>query len=98
MSISSVPPSATRTGALLTRIHSPWVQWPLVAALHLAGLGWLFLTEVGPFHIVLGASAWALLNLFWLALLRRPVVSALLSLLVMAGVILVSQFSSASPG
>ncbi|MBV6487469.1 MAG: hypothetical protein GHHEDOFH_01415 [Pseudorhodoplanes sp.] len=92
MSISSVPPSATRTGALLTRIHSPWVQWPLVAALHLAGLGWLFLTEVGPFHIVLGASAWALLNLFWLALLRRPVVSALLSLLVMAGVILVSQF------
>ncbi len=95
MSISSVPPSATRTGALPTRFHSPWVQWPLVAALHLAGLGSLVLTEVGLFHVVLGVSAWILLNLFWLLLLRRPVISALLSLMVIAGVILASQFKFA---
>jgi hypothetical protein len=60
--------------------------------LHLAAATCLFLTEAGLLGQVLFLFAWGLLNCTWLVLLRRPVISAALSLAMIVIVILVSQF------
>jgi hypothetical protein len=52
----------------------------------------LFATEFEAFHLTLAALSWAGLNLFFLAILGRPLMSALLSLVFIAGLIAVSLF------
>src|SRR5499433_763750 len=63
----------------------------LITALHLAALGLLLWSEVGVLPKVVFCLTWGLLNFFWLAVLRRPVVSAALSLAMIVVLILLSQ-------
>src|SRR6516165_9893450 len=52
----------------------------LITALHLAALGLMLWSEVAVLPKVVFCLTWGLLNFFWLAVLRRPVVSAALAL------------------
>ncbi len=63
-----------------------------VAVAHLAALGVIYLTEWGFVHSVLALLAWGLLNFAWLVVLRRPAISAALSLTTLILLILASQF------
>src|SRR6516162_6495267 len=63
----------------------------LIAALHVAALGFMLWSEVAVLPKVVFCFTWGLLNFFWLALLRRPVVSAALSLVVIVVLILLSR-------
>src|SRR5262245_4516070 len=63
----------------------------LIARLHLAALGLMLWSEVAILPKVVFCLTWGLLNFFWLAVLRRPVVSAALSLVVIVVLILLSQ-------
>src|SRR5438876_4227111 len=63
----------------------------LVAALHLCALGLLLWTEIGFVPKLAFCFTWGLLNFFWLAVLRRPIVSAALSLALLVIVILLSR-------
>jgi hypothetical protein len=62
----------------------------LIAALHLAALG-LVWSEVGFVPKVVFCLTWGLFNFFWLAVLRRPALSATLSLLMIVVLILLSR-------
>ena len=63
-----------------------------VAAIHLAALVILYLTEVDLLGRTLFLLTWGLLNFFWLAVFRRPGVAAALSLVMVQLVITISQF------
>jgi hypothetical protein len=63
----------------------------LIAALHLAALGLMAWSEVALVPKAVFLLTWGLLNFFWLALLRRPAVSAALSLLMIVVLILLSR-------
>ena len=63
----------------------------LIAALQLCALGLLLWTEIGIVPKLAFCFTWGLLNFFWLAVLRRPVVSAALSLALLVIVILLSR-------
>lgn len=63
-----------------------------VVLLHAAALIVMMVTEIGPIAKVAFLLAWSSLNLFWLALSRRPVVAALLSLEIVVGMMLLSRF------
>ena len=68
---------------------------PAVAAItifHLAALIVMTATELDLVSKATFLLAWALLNFFWLTLLRRPAIAALLSLAMIIGLILLSQF------
>jgi hypothetical protein len=67
------------------------VQVGLVVALHLAALGLMYWSEGGIVANAVFLLTWGLLNFFWLALLRRPAVSAALSLAMIVLVILLSR-------
>src|SRR5271169_3755083 len=59
-----------------------WASTAALAALHVtavASIGW---TEWGSFGFGLALLTWLFLNAFWLVLLRRPAISAVLSLVV----------------
>jgi hypothetical protein len=62
-----------------------------IAALHLGAAGLMLSTEIGPAAMAAFLLTWGLLNFFWLAVLRRPVVSAALSLGMIALLILLSR-------
>jgi hypothetical protein len=62
-----------------------------IAALHLAALGLLLWSEVGIVPKLVFGFTWGLLNFFWLAVLRRPAVSAALSLATIVVLILLSR-------
>ena len=64
----------------------------LVAILHLAALIVMAATEVDLVAKAAFLLAWALLNFFWLALFRRPIAAALLSLEFVVALILLSRF------
>lgn len=64
----------------------------LVAALHIAALAVMVATEAGPVEQATFLLVWLLVNSFWLVLLRRPVCSAFLSLVVIASLIELSRF------
>src|SRR6516162_5899545 len=68
----------------------------LIAALHVAALGFMLWSEVAVLPKVVFCFTWGLLNFFWLALLRRPVVSAALSLVVIVVLILLSRLNTRS--
>jgi hypothetical protein len=62
-----------------------------LAALHLAALGLMFWSEAAVLPKVVFCLTWGLLNFFWLAVLRRPAVSAGLSLVMIVVLILLSR-------
>jgi hypothetical protein len=64
----------------------------LLVVLHAAAFVVLWRTEFGLYHLVLFVLAWGALNFAWLAVLRRPGVSAALSLLLVGTVIVLSKF------
>ena len=87
MSLASLSYVATKERLAGTR----WLGVGILAALHLAAISVAAWTEydwVGPAIFML---AWALLNFTFIALLRRPAVSAGLSLCLFAAVIMLSQ-------
>jgi hypothetical protein len=69
-----------------------WRRIAPVAAMHLAALATLVLTEDGLFHQAVFLLTWCLLNCLWLVVLRRPGLAAALSLATILGLIAVSQF------
>ena len=64
----------------------------LLAAIHVAALGVMVWSETAPAAAAAFVLTWGFLNFFWLALLRRPVTSAALSLTMIVILILLSQF------
>src|SRR5262245_64323624 len=74
--------AATPGGLLRTR---------LIAALHVAALGLMLWSEAAIVPKVVFFFTWGLLNFFWLAVLRRPAVSAALSLAMIVVLILLSR-------
>jgi hypothetical protein len=95
MSLAERP--APRFAWLKTALSLPVGGWParlglaLLAAVHLAALWRLHTTEPFLVNKVLFGLAWVLLNGFWLLLLRRPAVAALLSLAIVEIIIRLSQ-------
>ena len=64
----------------------------ILAALHLAALVVMTATELDLATKATFLLFWALLNFFWLGLLRRPAIAALLSLAIVVALIVLSQF------
>jgi len=64
----------------------------VIAAIHAAALGVMLWTEFGWFALVLFLLSWAFLNFFFLLLVRRPAVSAAVSLLFVAVLVTLSHF------
>jgi hypothetical protein len=64
----------------------------VLAVIHLAALGLLISFEAEPTAQAAFVLTWGLLNCFWLALLRRPLTSAALSLVIVVLLTVVSQF------
>src|SRR5262245_55933074 len=93
---------------MLSRIASLTARWPLadavaqhgaprvllVAAFHVAALAVVAWTEVDLIGRALFFLAWGLVNFCWLVLLRRPGLSALLSLAMIGVLIVLSRFKS----
>jgi hypothetical protein len=63
----------------------------LIAALHGAALGLMLWSEAALVPKVVFCFTWGLINFFWLAVLRRPAVSAALSLAMIVVLILLSR-------
>jgi Sulfatase len=84
----------------IASLTSRWAAWEspraapriaLITALHLAALALMVWSEMGVLPKVVFCFTWGLLNFFWLALLRRPIVSAALSLGMIVVLILLSR-------
>ncbi len=69
-----------------------WAEWALIVLLHAAGLVTIYVTEHGLFAQSLALMTWAFLNLVWIMLLRRPILSAALSLAMIGVLIVLSEF------
>jgi hypothetical protein len=69
-----------------------WLAVGLLAAIHSAAIVAMLVTENGWLDWLLFMLVWGLLNGLWLLVLRRPALSAALSLLLIATVIVLSQF------
>ncbi|MEA2964492.1 MAG: hypothetical protein QOI46_4590, partial [Alphaproteobacteria bacterium] len=63
----------------------------LIVALHVAALGLMVWSEAGFVPKLIFCLTWGVLNFFWLVLLRRPAISAALSLAMIVVLILVSR-------
>ena len=68
------------------------VAWAILAALHLAALAVLLWSELDLVSRLAFVLAWGLLNFIWLAVLRRPMAAATLSLAMIAIIVLLSRF------
>jgi hypothetical protein len=92
MSITNFLPAYRRPNLL--EVLGDWRARRLaaIAVIHLAALYGVLTTEHGAFGVSAALLCWGLLNFFWLVLLRRPGVSAALSLAILAGVIVLSRF------
>ena len=73
---------------------NPWLalRVALVASIHVAAIVVLASVEYGPFANTVALLTWALLNFLFMIVLRRPGLSAALSLLLIATLIVLSQF------
>ena len=69
-----------------------WVALCVVALLHTAALIVMAATEADLVAKTAFLLVWALLNFFWLALVRRPVVAALISIEFVVALTLLSRF------
>ncbi len=92
MSIASVSGSKPRFARFLAILRSRRMQWVALALLHAAATATLVLTERGAFALSLALLSWLCLNLFWLAILRRPAAAALISLGIVALTVALSRF------
>src|SRR5215470_15802336 len=68
------------------------VSFVLLTALHLTAFAILLWSEDEPAARAAFLLTWGVLNFFWLALLRRPLTAAVLSLALIAILIVLSQF------
>jgi hypothetical protein len=68
------------------------LTYGLIAIPHLAALAMMVATEADPVAKVAFLLVWALLNFFWLAVVRRPAVAALISLELVVALTLLSRF------
>src|SRR4051812_22284057 len=68
------------------------VQGAALAILHGAALLVVGFTEHESFAIALAVLSWLLLNFCWMLLVRRPAVAAAMSLAMIGGLIVLSQF------
>ncbi len=68
------------------------IRLAAILFLHALALVAMTRSEVGPFAFALYLLTWALLNFFWLALLRRPAMAALISLGMIETIIQLSHF------
>jgi hypothetical protein len=73
-------------------VRRRFVRFAPVAAFHLAAFSIMLWSEIGPVDKAVFALSWGLLNCFWLALLRRPGLSAALSFAMFVILIAVSRF------
>src|SRR5262245_38821207 len=62
------------------------------AAFHVAALAVMLWSEIGPREKAVFALSWIFVNCVWLALLRRPALSAALSFVLFVVLIVVSRF------
>jgi hypothetical protein len=92
MSISDFSRLSRRFPALQSLSTSQWPALALTAAIHLFALVRLYQTEVGWFAQSFYLLVWISLNCLWLLLLRRPAISAALSLAMFELLIAVSLF------
>ena len=69
-----------------------WASTAAIAALHIAAVASIGWTEWNSFGFGLALLTWLFLNAFWLVLLRRPAISAVLSLIVIEALIALSLF------
>jgi hypothetical protein len=67
-------------------------RFALLAAIHLAAFGILLWSEDEPAARAAFVLTWGVLNFFWLVLLRRPLTSTVLSLVLIVILIALSQF------
>jgi hypothetical protein len=91
--------TTTRAGKLqllLKRLGNNGWLWflrvALIAAMHIVAVCILASVEYGPFAMIVALLTWALLNFLSLIVLRRPGVSAALSLALIVILIALSQF------
>jgi hypothetical protein len=68
------------------------IRLAVIAVLHVAALTGDFLIEYELYHITLAALAWLFVNCIFLIFLRRPIVSAALSLALLYGIVEMSLF------
>ena len=88
-SASLLPGRLMPAGAMSRRDR---VALCLAAVLHVAALIVMAATEADPVSRAAFLLSWALLNFFWLALVRRPLVAALLALELVVVLTLLSRF------
>jgi phosphoglycerol transferase MdoB-like AlkP superfamily enzyme len=90
-----MPPALTflanRLGAAHQNVRRDALRIAPVAALHLAALAIMALTETDLVAALAFLLTWGLLNFFWLGLLRRPAIAAALSLAMVVILVLVSR-------
>src|SRR5260370_6915285 len=87
-----MPTAATYLKNRLAADRRRVAGFALFAALHLTAFGILLWSEDEPAARAAFLLAWGVLNFFWVALLRRPLTSAALSLIVIVILIVLSQF------
>jgi hypothetical protein len=86
----SLPFLTSRRAALDAVASRDALQILLIAAFHVTALALMAWSEAGIVPKLSFILTWGLLNFFWLVLLRRPTVSAALSLAIIVVLILVS--------
>ena len=89
LSPSALPSCPTPIDAISRRETGAFC---LVALLNVAALALMAATEVDLVANAAFLLAWAFLNFFWLALFRRPIAAALVSLQIVVALVLLSQF------
>jgi len=89
LSPSAVPSCLTPIHAICRRDTGAFC---LVAILNVAALVLMAATEVDLVANAAFLLAWAFLNFFWLALFRRPIAAALVSLQIVVALVLLSRF------
>ena len=93
-----MPPLISSRAARLTlsdalpRDATRLARLALVVVPHLVALTLMLWSEEGPLRMAAFLCAWGIVNFFWLVLLRRPALSAALSLLLLVALIIISRF------
>jgi hypothetical protein len=92
MSLTDYLPRIDDGAAAQLPPRSRRIRLGIIVALHALALVAMARTEVGPVAFALYLLTWGLLNFFWLAVLRRPAMAALISLAVIETIIQLSHF------
>ncbi len=90
-----MPPLMSSVAARLTFLDArprDAARLAMVSVPQLAALALMAWSEEGPLRMGAFLCAWGIVNFFWLALLRRPALSGVLSLLVVIVLVVISRF------